>query len=112
MNAISKIVTLAFLACAASGSLAYAAAPNSGTILAPKRVWTERAATLEAERTQAPRSAPDGCDNRVSSNPKPACPVVAAISRSGAPVRVIQIHTVNPVAVCAPGAQDNCIASR
>ena len=112
MKFAPKIATLVFLACTASGSLAHAAVQNSGTIPSSKRVWTERAATIEIERQQAPRIAPDGCTARTTPNPNAACPTFATTSRSGTPVRVIQIYNVSPVAVCTPSSQRNCAASR
>lgn len=112
MKTASKIATLVFLACAASGSLAHAAVQNSGTILSPKRVWTERAATIETERKQAPHIAPDGCAARIAPNPTATCPTFAAISRNGTPVRVIHIYNVRPVAVCVPSSQHNCTVGR
>jgi hypothetical protein len=112
MNKVSKIAPLALLAWAAAGAVASANVPSKGPLIGSGKAWTERAATQGQDRLDAPRVAPEGCAERTASNRTTPCPAIAAISRTKAPVRVIQIYTVTPVAVCVPDAVNSCIARR
>lgn len=115
MNSIKNNAALAALA--ALSLLALAAAPasasirNTGPLIAPGPVWTERTATEHQNRIEAPTRAPEGCAD-AATNRNGLCPNVASISRNKTPVRMIPIYTVTPVAVCAPDATNDCTARR